>query len=161
LAYFNKDCNSVIDDLLQKLPHGSLDFCFIDPLNWEIKFDSIHKLTQNRRMDLAITFHIGGMKRTATNPPQKLIDFFPDSSWRQEYEKAKAQGKRTERILLNAYIRGLKNIEYKYIREGVLEKNTKQVPLYYLIFASKHPRGSEFWDKITARQVTGQIRMRL
>jgi three-Cys-motif partner protein len=110
-------------------------------------------------MDLAITFHIGGMKRTATNPPHELIDFFPDLSWRKEYESAKNQGKRAGNTLLNAYKRGLANIGYQYVRDGVLEKNSKNVPLYHLIFASKHPRGSEFWDKVTTRQITGQIRM--
>lgn len=161
LEYFNKDCNSVIDDLLKKLPTNSLDFCFVDPLNWEIKFDSIRRLTKDRKMDLAITFHIGGMKRIATNPPEELTDFFPDSSWKREYEKAKEQGKRTGSTLLDAYKRGLASIGYNYIRDGVLEKNSKNVPIYHLIFASKHPRGSEFWDKITARQISGQVRMQI
>lgn len=159
MEYFNKDCNSVVDDLLQKLPSDSLDFCFIDPLNWEIRFDSIRKLTQNRKMDLAITFHIGNIKRTAANPPQELMDFFPDSSWQQKYEIAKTTGRPTGRILLDAFEAGLESIGYGCIRDGVLEKNQKNVPLYHLIFASKHSRGSDFWDKITKRLQTGQIRM--
>ncbi len=159
--YFYKDCNSVVSDLLTRLPTGSLDFCFIDPLNWEIDFNSIRKLTDKRKMDLAITFHIGNIKRTAAIYPNKLVDFFPDSDWKQEYENAKAGNKPTGRVLLDAYERGLSNIGYKYIRDGVLEKNQTNVPLYYLIFASKHSRGSDFWDKVTARLATGQIRMQI
>ena len=159
LEYFSKDCNSAVDDLLQKLSADSLDFCFIDPLNWEINFNSIRKLTQNRKMDLAITFHIGSIKRTATNPPQELIDFFPDPNWQQEYEKTRAKGKSTGRILLDAFERGLTSIGYREIRDYVLEKNSRGVPLYYLIFASKHPRGADFWDKIAERSEAGQLRM--
>jgi len=161
VEFFSKDCNLVIDDLLQKLPSNSLDFCFIDLLNWEINFNSIRKLTQNRNMDLAITFHIGNIKRNAAKPPQELIDFFPDSSWQEKYKSARALGKRTGRLLLDAYEGGLRDIGYKYTSDGVLERNKTNVPLYHLIFASKHPRGVDFWNKITRRSAAGQWRMQI
>ena len=161
LKYFSEDCNSAVDDLLKKLPAHSLDFCFIDPLNWEINFDSIRKLTEDRRIDLAITFHIGSIKRVADKPPQELIDFFPNPGWQLEYEKAAKTHKSTWRALLDAYEQGLRDLGYKEIKDYVLEKNNKNVPLYHLIFASKHPRGSDFWDKITIRSGTGQIRMQI
>ena len=161
IEYFSKDCNLVVDELLQKLPSNSLDFCFIDPFNWEISFDSVRKLTKKRRMDLAITFHIGSIKRVADKPPQELIDFFPDTSWRQEYEKAGEEGRLSGRVLLDAYERGLSNLGYKEIKDYVLMANKTNVPLYNLIFASKHERGAEFWDKIADRSETGQLRMRV
>lgn len=159
IEYFSNDCNLVIDELLTKLPPNSLDFCFIDPFNWEIKFQSIRKLTEKRRMDLAITFHIGNIKRVADRPPRELIEFFPDTRWQQEYEKAGESGKLSGRVLLDAYERGLKDLGYNEIKDYILEKSTKNVPLYYLIFASKHKRGADFWDKIAGRSETGQLRM--
>jgi three-Cys-motif partner protein len=160
IEYFNNDCNTVIDELLQKLPSNSLDFCFIDPFNWEIQFDSIRKLTNKRRMDLAITFHVGNMKRAlATALPQDLIDFFPDTSWQRDYKLAVEQELSHSRILLDAYENGLRSLGYKAIKDYNLMANTKNVPLYHLIFASKNNRGADFWDKIAARSETGQIRM--
>lgn len=159
VIYFDKNCNLVVDDLLQKLPSASLDFCFIDPFSWEISFNTIRKLTEGRRMDLAITFHVGNMKRVAHDPPQELIDFFPDRSWQQEYEKATVTGKPKGHILLEAYKSGLVDLGYKDIRDYVLELNRRNVPLYHLIFASKHRRGADFWDKIACRSEAGQLRM--
>jgi three-Cys-motif partner protein len=159
IEYSTKDCNAVVDDLLSRLPSGSLDFCFIDPFNWEINFSSILKLTEKRRMDLAITFHIGSIKRVADRPPKELIDFFPDASWQEEYRKAGKQGKLSGHILLDAYERGLSNIGYKEVKDYILMVNKTNVPLYYLIFASKHKRGAEFWDKIAGRSSSGQLRM--
>jgi len=159
IVFLNRDCNLAVEELLQKLPSNSLDFCFIDPFNWEIKFNSIQKLTEKRRMDLAITFHIGNIKRVADKPPKELIDFFPDTRWKQEYEKAGEEGKLSGRVLLDAYGRGLRDLGYKEIKDYVLAVNTKRVPLYYLIFASKHPRGADFWDKIAGRSEAGQLRM--
>lgn len=161
VEYFSKDCNSVVDDLLEKLPANSLNFCFIDPLNWEINFNSIRKLTEKRRMDLAITFHIGNIKRVAHKPPQELNDFFPDLNWQQEYRSAKSKGGKVGHAILKAYENGLRDLGYKEIKDYVLETNKRNVPLYHLIFASKHPRGADFWDKIADRSEAGQIRMQI
>lgn len=159
IGCFSGNCNEIINDLVQKLPSNSLNFCFIDPTNWQINFDSIRKLTEKRQMDLAVTFHVGGMKRAANKPPQDLLDFFPDSSWQQEYEEARKMHRSTGRVLLDAYEQGLRNLGYVGIKDYVLETNRRNVPLYYLIFASKHPKGAEFWDKIAGRSEAGQLRM--
>jgi hypothetical protein len=37
--------------------------------------------------------------------------------------------------------------------------NSKGVKLYHLVFASKHRRGNEFWEKITRRTPGGQLRL--
>jgi three-Cys-motif partner protein len=161
INYFARDCNEVVQNLLPQLPPGSLDFCFIDPTSWQIKFDSIRSLTNGRRMDIAITFHVGSMKRVADNPPRELLDFFPDPSWQEEYKRSRTTGKALDQILLEAYKRGLEAIGYIDIRDFILMKNRRQVPLYHLIFASKHHRGGEFWAKISQRSETGQLRFAL
>jgi three-Cys-motif partner protein len=104
INYYHTDCNLVIDMLLKDLPSYSLDFCFIDPLNWEISFDSIRKLTSGRKMDLAITFHIGMMKRTADKPNEKLKSFFPDNKWQEKY--LNASNSKKGHILLESYEKG-------------------------------------------------------
>lgn len=159
--YFTRDCNEVVQDLLPQLPPGSLDFCFIDPTSWQIKFDSIRSLTNGRRMDIAITFHVGSMKRVADNPPRELLDFFPNPSWQEEYKRSRTTGKALGQILLEVYKRGLEAIGYIDIRDFILMRNRRQVPLYHLIFASKHHRGGEFWAKISQRSETGQLRLAL
>jgi len=159
ISYFSRNCNKIINELVQKLPSDSLDFCFIDPTNWQINFDSIRRLTEKRQLDLAVTFHVGAMKRVAADPPQDLLDFFPGPTWQQEYEEAKRVHKSTVRVLLEAYKRGLKALGYCAIKDYVIEKNKRNVPLYHLIFASKHSRGADFWDKIAQRSEAGQIRM--
>ena len=162
INYFNKDCNELVDDLLQKLPPSSLDFCFIDPTNWQIKFDSIRRLVKDRRMDLAITFHTGAIKRYADVAPEKLDDFFGDSAWRNEYKNMLLSGKREgSRVLLDAYENRLRGLGYKDIQDRVLVRGPRNLPLYHLIFASKHWRGKDFWNKISQRSSQGQWRLPL
>jgi three-Cys-motif partner protein len=160
INFFNRDCNEVIEDLRSKLPQSSLDFCFIDPLNWEIKFDSIRKLTKDRNMDLAITFHTGSIKRVMHNPPDDLNYFFGDRKWQDECNSAIIGGKgNIGRVLLDAYERRLRSLDYVGLQDYLPVRNTKSVVMYHLIFASKHPRGKDFWNKISLRTSTGQQRL--
>ena len=160
IVYYNEDCNDVVSDLLKDLPAFSLHFCFIDPTNWQIRFDSIRQLTEGRRMDLAITFHVGAIKRCADDAPEELDDFFGDSAWRREYHAALQAGRREgSRVLLDAYETRLGKLGYRETHDLVLVRGPRNVPLYYLVFASKHPRGRDFWDKISLRSPTGQCRL--
>jgi len=160
ITLFSQDCNEVIKDLRSSLPSSSLDFCFIDPLSWEIKFDSIRQLTKGRSMDLAITFHSGNMKRVVDDHPDVLNDFFGDDEWQLECKSARAKGQvRMGRALLDAYKKRLSGLGYYGVHDFTLVKNTKGVPLYHLVFASRHTRGEEFWGKISRRLSTGQLRM--
>jgi len=76
-----------------------------------------------------------------------------------EYRRAREMRKSAWRTLLDVYESGLRDIGYDEIKDYVLEKNRSNVPLYHLIFASKHKRGAEFWDKIARRSEAGQLRM--
>ena len=158
--YFNRDCNEVIECLLPKLPSSSLDFCFIDPTNWQIKFDSIQRLTKDRRIDIAITFHTGAIKRCADDAPQELDGFFGDPAWREEYKSMLLSGKREgSRVLLDAYENRLRDLGYKDIQDRVLVRTPRNLPLYHLIFASKDQRGKDFWNKISQKSSSGQLRL--
>jgi three-Cys-motif partner protein len=160
IILFNKDCNDVIEDLRCKLPPASLDFCFIDPLNWEINFNSIKELTRNRRMDLAITFHTGAMKRVVDDYPEVLNEFFGDKMWQEEYKGALARGTYSVgRLLLDIYESRLRKLGYVDIQDYLPVRNTRSVVMYHLVFASKHSRGKDFWDKISLRTSTGQQRL--
>ncbi|MFH1486968.1 MAG: three-Cys-motif partner protein TcmP [Chloroflexota bacterium] len=160
VTFFNLDCNQVIEPLLIELPPNALTFCFVDPFNWKIGFTSIEKLTKDRRIDLAITFHSGSMKRVADNAPQDLNDFFGGSGWQQEYRAALSAGQRqSSRGLMDIYESRLRSLGYLQFQDYVLIRNTQRIPLYHILFASKHHRGKDFWDKISKRTTSGQERM--
>lgn len=157
-----RECNEVIDELAKRLPRSSLDFCFIDPFAWEIRFESIRKLTEGRRIDLLITFHCGSMKRVVDNPPTELHEFFGDTTWQTEYKAARATGRREgTRILLDAYESRLRNLGYVFIGDRPSISSRRNVLLYHMVFASKHERGADFWEKISRKTVDGQMTMDL
>lgn len=160
ITFLNQECNSAARTIAQSLPENSLCLAFVDPFRWEITFDSLATLTQGRRMDLVITFHSGSIKRAAHSGPAALHDFFGGPDWKAEYDRSRKSGRKEgTRILLDCYESKLQSIGYQHYRDYVLVKNSRGTPLYHLVLASKHPRGQEFWDKVSDRDRDGQIRL--
>lgn len=154
------DCNVAAVEIRKRLPPNSLDLAFIDPTNWQITFDTITRLTADRRMDLIITFHVGGRKRAATYAPESLDAFFGTPAWRNAYDKSLRAGQREGgRILLDCYKEQLRRIGYKWTVDDIRITNTTHVGLYHLVFASKSARGEDFWKKITDRSAGGQMHL--
>lgn len=160
VEYMTLDCNQAATEIKSHLPSNSLDLAFIDPTNWQIAFETIAKLTAGRRMDLIITFHVGGMKRAAEYSPASLDAFFGTPQWGSAYEASLKAGRREgSRILLDCYMQQLRRIGYLWTVDDVRITNTRHMGLYHLVFASKNPRGEDFWRKITDRSAEGQLRM--
>lgn len=161
-TFLNMDCNYAIDELLRRLPKtNAIFFTFVDPYNFEIEFDSIKRLAEKRPMDLLITFHVGSLKRSIHQPSQRMKRFFPPLDWERLYRNSSGSNRIHERILLDEYEDGLKELGYKYFDDCNLTHNIKNAPLYYLIFTTKNERGKEFYSKISMRSRTGQSRFPL
>ncbi len=164
--YYPGDTDAVIDELVADLPDGqtSLGLAVIDPWGWDFSFETMANLAAGRRLDLVINFPIVNIKRNWQRELPQLDKFMNGSSYRSSFEYAmtnKDPSVTATRVLLDSYQKELKGIDYKYVNDLVGVKNSRGIPLYYLIFASKHERGADFWEKVTSIQESGQIRMGL
>ena len=158
------DADKVAGELTANLPEASssLGLAVIDPWGWDFSFETLATLTMRRRLDLVINFPIVYIKRNWRRELPQLDKFMNGSSYRESFEHAMTRRDPSvtpTRVLLDFYKKELEGIDYKYINDLVGVKNSKGIPLYYLIFASKHARGADFWEKVTGIQESGQIRM--
>jgi three-Cys-motif partner protein len=155
IDYVNQDCNLAVDEILNKIPEHSICFAYIDPYYLEIKFDTIKKLTMSRPVDLLIVFHIGMARRNFFQPNLEMKQFFPPNvDWKKfPYDVIKGDRIST-RPVLDAYESGLIEIGYpkQNIKDDVLERTRKNLPLYYLIFASKHQLGAHLYSGVISRK---------
>lgn len=152
-----RDCNSAIDDVRKQMPKGGLTFAFVDPTAWQIRFESVRRLVEERKVDLLITFHVMGMRRNADREMKIIDEFFGTRDWRPFVgPQHLAAGD-----LLDVYRRQLQGIGYVFDARApaVLVNNSKGAPIYYLLFASKDAKGYDFWRKIVAEEETGQRRL--
>jgi len=164
--FYSGDCNSLVYDLKNDLPGESLDLAFIDPTGVHISFSTLEHLSEGRKTDLVITFPLDmdikrNIKQDAKLDSDTRIDRFMGArDWRDivdAYETRKIPS--MDRPLIDYYKGRLKSIGY-YISSGDdihIKNPSNNVPLYHVIFASRHIRGIEFWKKSCTAKKPGQL----
>jgi len=166
------DCNEKIDKIIAEIPERSLSLAVVDPTGLHIKFNALEKLTKDRRIDLVITFPEGmDIKRNLSKYFKQshsiLDDYIGDKGWRQLFPKDirdinQLTSTHIEKSLIGYYKKNLSKLGYGEIKSGdeiLIRSSQKNLPLYYLLFASKHPLGHTFWNRISKISPTGQIKL--
>lgn len=155
-AIIQGDCNLVIDEVLKHVPEYGLNMALIDPYGLKpLHFETIRKLASVKRMDLIIHFPYGDLKRnlhSVSDYPEFLDRFLGTDSWR-----AVVNSQADIPRLIDVFRDQLK--PYGYEQEQVRSlpiKNSKNAVMYYLVYISKHPKGSQIWADITKNTVHGQ-----
>jgi len=167
------DCNMLVTDAVNLIKPGdsrSLNLAFLDPEGFELQWKTVATLASVQRMDLIINYPQMGLNRLMPNvldasSPNPVDLFFGSTEWRKIYEKGRNRPG-LHRLLIDHYKEKLYRLEYKQVLrddevgdEPLMRNAEKNAPLYRLLFASKHPRGNDFWQKVTRRDLHGQARV--
>jgi three-Cys-motif partner protein len=175
---FPGDANSVVDQIaaqIEKIDQPyidgvwpSLNLAFLDPYAFELKWSTVARLGQINRMDLIIYYPQMAIKRGAPpvfddeNKARQIDDFFGDQKWREIY-KQYSQGEASflQRALIDHYKTKLIQLGYKIVENNPepAMRNTKNAPLYRLLFMSKHELGYKFWKQAVEKDSKGQMRL--
>lgn len=172
VRYFTVDCNIAVRHITGEIRRldscylqgqwSCLNLAFLDPEGLEVRWETVETLAQ-LRTDLIIHYSQMGLQRympvAVEDQEDTSIDhFFGTRVWRDIYRKYYGQpGLYSE--LLNFYQRNLCDLGYKgkdEVGRIPLMRNTKNAPLYYLVYASKSELGKKFWREVTSRDVYGQ-----
>lgn len=169
------DSNILIDKLVATLLRQSYryHFAFIDPFGPDgLKFETLKILAKLERMDMLIHFPIGAIKRNLkawTKSTNNILDnFLGTNVWRKAIKDL--SGDKIFKALIDTFKEQLKSIGYpedglkmapskEDIYTGlptVPVRNTKEVGLYVLILASKHPLGQKIWNSVIKISPQGQ-----
>lgn len=154
------DCNSRIDQVVTLLPKDGITLAFIDPTNWQVRFPAIRKLAASGRVDLVVSFFAGMMQRVTHLEEQPKLDaFFGTHAWKTDTRFQDSRGRPSMSGLLACYREQLTSIGYLDAMAGreLAVRNSVNRTMYLITFFSKHPRGFDFWDKITREDERGQL----
>ena len=133
-----------------------LSFCFVDPFNLNIKFNTIKKLANNGNIDFLILLALPmdakrNMSHYIKSGNNKLDEFLDNPNWRVEWLQAKKKGEPLMLFLSEQYAVNMANLGYiklpinKMVPIRSYEKN---LPLYYLAFFSRNEKGYIFWKQV-------------
>jgi len=163
---FHADCNKVVKEIASEIPDRTLTLAFIDPTGLHAAFDTIRILAARGNVDLLVLFADGhdivrNVKQYFQQGNRSKLDLVmgPDSRWREAWEALPNRTSlATRRLFADLYTSQLaKHLGYQVFGEKVMKAGN--TPIYRLIYASKHERGLEFWDKITKKDPSGQKRL--
>jgi three-Cys-motif partner protein len=156
--YILGDSNTVIEEIRSKIPKHSknnrvLSFCFADPYELNLHFETIRKLTNNKLIDLLIlqAYYMDANRNfnNYLNENNSKIGFYlDDPSWREEFNNRNLTQNDFVSYLAQKYEINMKSINYLSPRRDRIQIPLKNVPLYYLEFYSKHEKGKDFYQKV-------------
>ena len=149
------DCNATIDEVVRLTPPYGLNTALIDPYGlMPLSFETIRKLACVKRMDLIVHFPIGDIKRNF----QRCLDtdyldtFLGITTWREQVRDPSDAAK-----LIDIFRDRLGAFDYRQEQvRSVPIKNSTNVVMYDLVYATKHPKGNAIWQSIARTTPSGQ-----
>lgn len=151
----NGNCNEMIQNIIEKIPFNSLSFCYLDPFDMGIHFDTIRLLAQNRRIDililLAYSMDANRNERNYLAANNNKIELFlGNPNWRKIRSDNIPQISFIK-FLSDEFEKKLFSIGYTEFKGGnkiEIRNPEKNQSLYHLAFYSKNEKGYDFWKKI-------------
>jgi three-Cys-motif partner protein len=156
------DCNALIDEVAAEIPERSLTLAFVDPEGLHIHFETLRKLTTNRRVDLLVLFadrmDLHRNVELYAKQAESNLDRFlgPESDWRAQWQQLPSHDStRVCNLFADIYRGQFKRLLGYGVFDGQVMRSATSV-LYRVIYASKDPKGAEFWQKISRIDRGGQ-----
>lgn len=156
------DANEVVSRMAASIPPASLTLAFIDPEHLGVEFSTLETLANKRAVDFLLLFAdatdlVRNVDLYEAQLESKLDRMLgPSSNWRVDWAALQNRSGANVRALFPQIYE--RQIQRLLGYEGMRKKTIRgpHGPMYTLLYASKHPKGLEFWDKITKKDIGGQ-----
>lgn len=163
VEYVLGDSNENISKIVSIVPkhtdtQGILRFCFVDPFSLNLKFETIDKLSRVGKIDFLILLALlmdanRNFVYYVEENSKKIDDFIGDTNWRIPFKNGNVRSEDFIKFLSDKYDVNMKNLGYvEPVDKHRVKIDNKNIPLYYLAFYSKNPRGNDFFKKVEKYQ---------
>ncbi len=166
------DSNKIIDKIFHEIPpfrkgNTLLPFCFVDPYSLHLSFKTVETLGGKILMDFLIlqALHMDGNRNLAKylkEENERIANYLGNPDWRDGYFKNCTEyTPNFVKFLADQYQTKMTQLGYlPEKRMFQIRSNEKNLPLYYLAFYSKHPRGIDYYKHIENR-ISPQLKLEL
>jgi len=154
-VFIQGDCNSITNEIISEIPTGKkiLSFCFVDPFNIGIDFETIKQLSTNRAMDFLILLALGmdanrNRELYSSLETDRIDKFLGMRDWREKQDEDLEINNNFRRFLMRMYSSQMEKIGY--LPDSLVkmeEVKHGKLNLYHLAFFSKHKLGYKFWEQ--------------
>jgi len=156
------DSNNNTRQIKQAMPvymKGStvLSFCFVDPFSLNLKFSTIKDLG-DKFVDFLIlqALHMDANRnfvKYINEQSNTISDYLGFQDWRKDFESdGVLNNKDFVKFLSDSYQKQMNLLGYQTTKHAhPIRSSSRNLPLYYLSFFSRHLRGEEFFTKVKSR----------
>jgi three-Cys-motif partner protein len=166
------DCHSRADKIVKEIAEwGTLGFAFVDPEGFEVRFELFKTLSQ-RPIDILFLFPSGiGIKRNierfARSESSPMDFLMGDREWRKlpavrrlaGETLSQAEAEKQDQSWAQAFRKRVESLGYTHHAAAPPLRNDQNVPMYHLLFFSKHKAGLDIWQGISKIEPDGQRRL--
>jgi three-Cys-motif partner protein len=163
------DCNTLAREIVSRLSQRTLGLAFVDPEGFEVSFEMFQALAA-RQVDVLFLFPSGigiarNLRQFAKQSRSPMDHLWGGRDWRDLPPAKLAVGKRLspeEALSLDKpwvlrFRSKMADIGFQFQDEAdACFKNEKNVPMYHLLFFSRHPAGLTIWRSIKKVEPSGQ-----
>lgn len=152
------DSNKNVQTVINAIPSFNrnntlLPFCFVDPYSLNLNFSTIKALASTL-MDFLIlqALHMDANRNFEIYLKEKntrISKYLGIENWRDVFENKSNYRNNFVRFLAEQYQDQMHKIGYQKSKHmHQIRSNQRNLPLYYLSFYSKNPRGVDFFKKV-------------
>lgn len=159
---FEGDCNEKISEIEREIPERALVLAFIDPEGLHVDFNTIQTLANDRRVDLLVLFAdrydvVRNIQLYLAQQDSNLDRFLGCGEWRKQLSELPSHDAASLCKFFTAFYQQqlIDRLQYQAVSDEVMK--SVNTALYRVVYASKHPKGLEFWDKIKRIDGRGQL----
>jgi three-Cys-motif partner protein len=166
------DCHARAEAIVEEFPRrGTLALAFVDPEGFEVRFD-LFRAFANRPIDILFLFpsgigvnrNLARFARSAEHTPMDSL--WGSREWRNlpvvkrlvgDYKPAEAET--LDQSWATEFCKRVATLGYVHFDASPPLCNDTNVPMYHLLFFSKHDAGLTIWRGISKIQPDGQRRL--
>lgn len=147
--------DQTVDEAIKLLPPNGLHFAYLDPFNMEhLPFTVIEKLAKFRNIDIVVHFSVMDLQREIE------LDFLRDASrfeafapgWKRHVDVSGMTKQGARNAFVKYWLSLVESLGFRCSKEMPLMTNSKNGPLYRMMFLMRHPLAERLWNEIARGQ---------
>ena len=145
------DADATVDQILAMVPQRGLHLAYLDPFNVEhLPFSVIQKLSKFKNIDIVVHYSVMDVQRNIE------LDFLRDASrfegfapgWKNHVGVDGLPKHQIAQEFTSYWLSLVKSLGFNYAKEMPLMTNSKNGPLYRMVFLLRHPLAEKLWNDI-------------
>jgi three-Cys-motif partner protein len=160
VSYVAGNCHAKIDEICALIPKALpgdnvLSLCFVDPFDFGIKFETLHKLSAFF-IDFLVLLAIGmdanrNYDHYVDGNSTKIDEALGNTEWRERWRRSGARRREFRSFLAVEFARSMESLRYlpqELHQMKQVRSDEKNLPLYHLALFSRSQTAYRFWEDV-------------